>query len=188
MRFPELVRLAPALAFLACVAAPGDAASSPPVSGEGVVVTGYDPEAGSETTRAFKPVYARAVRTASPERVWLLLSEQDASKLEWAGSSERIDVLQKWCKSEKAAYVLFELGAEGAPELVHECSGAAVNTAMISNINGLASVVPTYDAFGPERLRGTVRSGKGSCGNGVYCEVTGDYAFDVALETAKPAD
>jgi hypothetical protein len=186
MRSLDPARFACTLAFLACVASPCATAASPPVSGEGVVITGYDADF-NETTRVFKPTHGIAVRTTKPDRVWLLLTERDASMLEWAGSADRIDVLQAWCKSQDAAYVLFELGAEGVPELVHECAGKVVNTAMISSTNGLASVVPTWEAFGPDRLRGGIRSGKGSCGDGVHCEVTGTYTFDVPIASAPSA-
>lgn len=187
MRATKPATLAQICALLVCSAASSNAAPPVPAAGEGILITGFAAD-GSDTTAPFKPTHATAFRTAKPERVWLLLTESDTAKLDWAGSDTRIRVLQTWCKDHKTPYVLFELNLEGTPELVHECSGTGfINTAMISNFNGLASVVPAYDAFERDRIRGSIKTGRGSCGDRKYCDATGSYTFDVAVKDASSA-
>lgn len=165
---------------LRCAIATLSHAGGDTVSGTGRIMTPpfyADPQTYAE----FEPKFAAAVHTATPDRVWLLLADRDASAVNWSGA-DRIKVLEQWCKSEKALWVLYELDTKGTPELVQDCGGTgSVSTGMISTINGLASVAPTWEAFDGKVVRGRIRSGSGFCGDD-YCEHRGDYTVDVSVK------
>jgi hypothetical protein len=81
-------------------------------------------------------------------------------------------------------WVMYELDAAGEPQLAHECGrGGSLSTAMISSINGLASVAPTWDVFDGKLARGRIRSGSGACGDD-YCETRGDYRVETPIVDA----
>ena len=174
-----IVRNALACAFLCATATLAQAAGDT-VSGKGRIMTPpffEDPQTYAE----FEPKFAAAVHTATPDRVWLLLADRDASAVNWSGA-DRVRVLEQWCKAENALWVLYELDAKGVPELVQDCGGTgSVSTGMISNINGLASVAPTWEVFDGKVVRGRIRSGSGYCDDD-YCEQRGDYTVDVAVK------
>ena len=133
--------------------------------------------------KLFEPTHAYATQSGNPARVWLLVTDQDASGVKWRKAANRSEVLRAWCKDEAASFVLFELDKEGVPELVIECGGGGVlGTAMISTINGLASVAPTFEVFDAKRIRGRILSGEGWCGEETYCTKTRDFMVDVEVK------
>lgn len=141
-------------------------------------------EANPAGIKLFEPTQAYATTSRKPDRVWLLVTDQDASGFEWRRAGDRVDVLRAWCKAKAASFVLFEFDAEGVPEMVYECGGSgALGTEMISNINDLASVVPTFEVFDGKRIRGRIVSGKGWCGEDTYCTKTRDFMVDVEVKS-----
>lgn len=129
---------------------------------------------------AFAPEFATAAPQSGTDHVWLLLSDA-APDRGWAAAADPVDALRQWCKADAARWILYELDAKGEPQLAYECGRAgAFSTAMISNINGLASVAPVWEVFDGKRVRGRIRSGSGACGDD-YCEVRGDFHVDVAV-------
>jgi hypothetical protein len=66
-------------------------------------------------------------------------------------------------------------------------ANGGLNTKMLSSANGLDSVVIRFEVRDAKRLKGTLRTGDGSCpgpdGNATYCTPTGDFAFDASLLT-----
>lgn len=132
--------------------------------------------------KLFDPTHAYATRSSKPARAWLLVTDRDASGVNWRKADDRSDVLRAWCKAEAASFVLFEFDLDGVPEMVYECGGSgALGSEMISTINGLASVAPTFEVFDSKRIRGRILSGKGWCGEDEYCTKTRDFMVDVEV-------
>jgi hypothetical protein len=56
---------------------------------------------------------------------------------------------------------------------------------MLSSWNGLESVAVKFETRDSQRLKGTMRTGQGSCpgadGKDAYCTPTGDFEFDAPL-------
>jgi hypothetical protein len=63
-------------------------------------------------------------------------------------------------------------------------ANGAVNTEMQNTANGLESVAVKFQSK-DKRLKGTLKTGQGSCPGPnetqVYCTPTGDYAFDAPI-------
>ena len=110
---------------------------------------------------------------------WLLLTAADPGALAWRTKLPDTDPLLEWCTEQEAAFVLVELNAKGGAELLTQCSAdGARSVSMISEINGLASVVVDAQVNDGTTFKGRVTGGSGYCGDMVYCEQTMDYDFD----------
>jgi hypothetical protein len=132
--------------------------------------------------KLFEPTHVYATRSTRPKRVWLLITDQDASGVEWRRDVGRIDVLRAWCKAEAASFVLFEFRDSGVAEGVQECGGSgAIRSQLVSVTNGLPSVSPTFEVFDGERIRGRIVTGEGWCGEQTYCTRTRDFRVDVEV-------
>lgn len=133
--------------------------------------------------KLFEPTHVYATRSRKPDRVWLLITDRDASSVKWRKDDDRSGVLRDWCKAEAASFVLFEFDSSGVPEMAYECGGGgALGMEMISVTNGLSSVAPAFEIFDGKRIRGRILSGKGWCGEGEYCEKTRDFMVDVEVQ------
>ncbi len=133
--------------------------------------------------KLFEPTNAYATQSSDPARVWLLVTDRDASTVKWRKAADRSEVLRAWCKAEAASFVLFELDREGVPEQVFECGGSgALGAEMISTINDLTSVAATFEVFDGKRIRGRILSGEGWCGEATYCTKSRDFRVDVEVK------
>jgi len=92
-----------------------------------------------------------------------------------------------WCKAEQTPFVALKLDAEWKVDLYFLCpANGGLNTEMLSSWNGLESVVVNFEQRDEKRLKGSWKTGSGSCpdasGSGqAYCTPTGDYTFDTPL-------
>ncbi len=132
--------------------------------------------------KVFDPTHVYATRSSEPARIWILVTDRDASAVEWRKAADRSDVLRAWCETDSASFLLFELDTKGVPEMMYSCGGSgALSTAMISTWNGLASVSPTFEELGDKHIRGRILMGSGWCGDDTYCEKNGDLMFEVEV-------
>lgn len=104
----------------------------------------------------------------------------------WASAKDRAEARRVWCEKEKASFVALKLDAAWNVDLYFLCpANGAVSTEMLSTWNGLDSVAVRFEVRDEKRLKGTLRTGSGSCpgadGGQTYCTPTGDYAFDASL-------
>jgi hypothetical protein len=112
-----------------------------------------------------------------------VLTDKTPPLKDWAGAKDRAEARQIWCGKEKASFVALKLDAKMAVDLYFLCpADGVINTEMLSSWNGLESVVVKFETRDAKRLKGTLRSGQGSCpgadGKDAYCTPTGDFAFD----------
>ena len=169
-------------AALFAAAQGASAADAGIAKGEGTMSLEAIGEADAAPFR-FAPKHSFVQRSGkgAQRQTWLLLTDHDPGALKWRAARPDVDTLRTWCGAGKAAFVLVELDAEGKPELLTQCpANGTLGIAMISVINGLASVVVEIENDDGKRLKGRVMTGNGYC-NDAYCEKTGDYVFDAAL-------
>lgn len=150
-------------------------------SGKGTIDSGGQPV-------AFAPRFAWACAEGKGAKrsTWIVLTEKEPPAEKWAAAKDRPEARRRWCEKEKASFVAVKLDAAWKVDLYFLCpANGAVNTEMLSTWNGLDSVVLTFDNGDPRRLKGTLRTGAGSCpgpdGTPAYCTPTGDYAFEAPL-------
>ncbi len=181
--FVKCIAVVSTLCAVLCGASmPAIAAEGSSVKGDGVMVkiTGMDVE--PERFR-FAPKYSFVQRTGKADRqtTWLLLTDKDPGSLKWRGARPDVDALQRWCGESAAAFLLVELDSDGSPELKTECAGdRSLSVAMISVINGLATVAVSIESDDGARLKGSMVVGSGYC-DGEYCDKQGQYIFDAPV-------
>ena len=144
--------------------------------------------ARGEETVAFSPRFAFAYTegTGANKSTWLVLSEKDPPLKAWSAVKDRAEARRLWCEKEKTPFAALKLDAEMKVDLYFTCpANGGLNTEMLSTTTGLDNVAPKFDAKGGPRLRGTLKTGTGSCpapgGGATYCAQTGDYSFDAPL-------
>lgn len=162
-------------------------------SGSGTIdrlVPGKTPAAVDVVTEKvkFSPRYSHAYteKADGTTFTWVVLTEKEPPLKEWASAKDRAETRRVWCGKEKASFVAVKLDAKMAVDLYFLCpANGLVNTEMLSSANGLDSVAVKLDKGDGKRLKGTLRTGQGSCsgtnGANAYCTQTGDFAFDAPL-------
>ena len=144
---------------------------------------------GTDTV-AFAPRYAFAYaeRTGPKTFTWIVLTEKQPPLGAWSAAKDRAEARRTWCEKEKTPFVAVKLDSDWKVDLYFLCpANGSVNIEMLNTMNGLESVVVKFDARDDKRLKGTLRTGQGSCpgppdGTGqAYCEPTGDYTFDAPM-------
>jgi hypothetical protein len=130
--------------------------------------------------------YAYAESAAGKRFTWIVLTEKEPPAATWSAAKDPAEARRLWCEREKSAFVAVKLDADWKVDLYFLCpANGGLNTEMVSSFNGLDSVVVKFDVRDKQRLKGSLRTGTGSCpgSKGVlgYCTLTGDYAFDVSL-------
>lgn len=170
-----------ALAFCCAVGSLG-AQEVGSASGKGRIDSG-----GGELV-GFSPRYSYAYSegTGVKRFIWVVLTEKEPPLKAWASAKDRAEARRLWCEKKKASFVALKLDAAWNVDLYFLCpANGAVNTEMLSSWNGLDSVVVKFGVRDNKRLKGTLRTGNGSCpgkdGDQAYCTPTGDYAFDALL-------
>lgn len=154
-------------------------------AGEGKIDKSFTNESTGEissTQLAFSPHYAFAYADKSNAN-WLVLSENKPPLQEWLASSDPVEARRIWCEREKTPFVAVKFESGWGVDLFFQCpADGSINTAMVSTINGLASVVVDFSDRSATHLKGTLKAGEGNCpdlsGKDMYCNPTGDFSFD----------
>lgn len=156
-------------------------------SGKGTMQRIVDPRTGQSEQMSFQPRYSFAYPEVANGKkyTWIVLSDKEPPLKAWAAAKDRAEARRLWCEKEKASFAAVKLDADWKVDLYFTCPGnGAVSTEMLSTWNGLDSVVIGFDVRDAKKLKGTLRTGSGACGDGektTYCEATGDYTFDAPL-------
>jgi hypothetical protein len=145
--------------------------------------------AGSNTEQvSFSPRYSYAYSEGSgaARSTWIVLTEKEPPVKAWAVARDRAEARRSWCGSEKTPFVAVKLDSKWAVDLYFLCpADGNVNTEMLSSWNGLDSVIVKLEQQDAKRLKGTLRTGQGSCpgpnGTQAYCKPTGDFTFEAPL-------
>lgn len=174
---------------LACCVWAGDlqAQEVGSAGGKGTIERIVEPRTGKSEQVTFQPRYSYAYsETAAGKKfTWIVLTEKEPPLKSWTAAKDRAEARRLWCGAEKTSFAAVKLDADWKVDLYFLCPGnGAVNTEMLSTWNGLDSVVVGFDVRDGKRLKGTLRTGSGACGDQesqAYCEATGDYTFDAPL-------
>ena len=136
----------------------------------------------------FSPRYsfAYAEGSGASKSTWLVLTDKEPPVKDWSGVKDRAEARRLWCGKEKASFVALKMDAKMAVDLYFLCpANGSINTEMLSSWNGLESVVVKFENRDAKRLKGTMRTGQGSCpgpdGKDAYCTPTGDFTFDAPM-------
>ncbi|MEO8432558.1 MAG: hypothetical protein ABI592_13680 [Acidobacteriota bacterium] len=136
---------------------------------------------------SFSPRFSFAFREkkATETSTWIVFTEKQPPVKE-ALASNRLETLRLWCGKEKSSFIAMSLDGKMAPQSYFLCAGDARITSEGVNVaNGLASIVVKFQTQTANRLKGTLRTGQGSCsqpdGPPRYCEDTGDFTFDAPI-------
>lgn len=117
--------------------------------------------------------------------IWIVLTEKQPPLRSWLATEDRLEALHSWCGKEKAAFIAVSLDQKMEVDFYCECPGNGRVTSGISVANGLPSVVLKLQTRDARRLKGTLRTGQGSCPRPndaqAYCKPTGDFAFDAPV-------
>ena len=155
--------------------------------GKGKIERIVDPRTGQTEWVEFQPRHSYAYSEVAAEKkfTWIVLIEKEPPAKDWAAAKDRAEARRLWCEKEKTSFVAVKLDAEWKVDLYFLCPGnGAVSTEMLNTANGLDSVVVEFEVRDAKRLKGTLRTGQGACGDDesmTYCEATGDYTFDAPL-------
>jgi len=184
-------RISAGVLMLSLVVSPLAAQELGTAAGKGTIERLVPGQAGAEPKReqvAFSPrfAYAYSEGSGASRSIWIVLTERQPPVKARAAARDRAEALASWCGTEKASFVAVKLDAKWAVDLYFHCPGdGAVSTEMLSTWNGLASVDVTLQLHDEHHLKGTLRTGQGSCpgadGKQAYCTQTGDFTFDAPL-------
>ncbi|MEA2563347.1 MAG: hypothetical protein QOH06_4851 [Acidobacteriota bacterium] len=156
-------------------------------SGKGMIERIVEPKTGKSEQVTFQPRYSFAYpeSTGAEKFTWIVLTEKEPPLKSWAAAKDRAEARRLWCGTEKTPFVAVKLDADWKVDLYFLCpANGWVNTEMVNTANGLDSVVVELEVRDAKRLKGTLRTGQGACGDTesmTYCEATGDYTFDAPL-------
>lgn len=165
-------------------------------TGKGTIERIVEPRTGKSEQVEFLPRHSYAYSETVAERkfTWIVLTEKEPPLKDWAAAKDRAEARRLWCGTEKTSFVAVKLDADWKVDLYFLCpANGWVNTEMVNTANGLDSVVVEFEVRDGKKLKGTLRTGQGSCGSfesdgegggtetQTYCEATGDYTFDAPL-------
>ena len=133
-----------------------------------------------------KHTFAYAETSNGEKSTWLVLTEKEPPVKAWMAAKDREEARRSWCEKEKTPFVAVKLDHDMNVDLYFLCpANGGVNTEMVSSWNGLQSVEMRWELRGNPRLKGSFKTGNGSCpdasGKPAYCTPTGDYTFDAVL-------
>jgi hypothetical protein len=179
-----------AIITLACCFATGSLGAQElgSASGKGTIERLVPSASDSSELVAFSPRYSYAYSegVGAQRFTWIVLTEKKPPVKSWVDAKDPAEARRLWCGKEKTSFVAVKLDAAWNVDLYFLCpSNGAVNTEMLSTMNGLDSIVVKFEVRDDKRLKGTLRTGTGSCpgadGGQAYCTPTGDYAFESFL-------
>ena len=132
----------------------------------------------------FSCVYREGKGAAA--ETWIVLTEKQPPVKDWLAAEDRLEKLRLWCGKEKASFVAVNLDEKMAVDGAFLCpANGRVTSEGLNTANGLESIVLKFQTRDAKRLKGTLRTGQGSCpgpnGTQVYCKPTGDFAFDAPV-------
>lgn len=180
-----------ALAVTLCLPAfPSVAQETGTASGKGAMdrsVPGKTAAAADVAYEAvsFSPRFSFASREGkdATAATWIVLTEKQPPIKDWLHAQDQLETLRLWCGKEKASFVAMKLDEKMAVDFYFLCpADGRVTSEGLNVANGLESIVLKFQTRDAKRLKGTLRTGQGSCpgpnGTQVYCKPTGDFAFD----------
>lgn len=174
------------MTMVLCVSGKAMAAGS--ATGKGTIERLVPSAPGQSEMVSFSPRYSYAYSEGAGAKrfTWIVLTEKETPVKTWSVAKDPAEARRLWCEKEKTSFVAVKLDAEWKVDLYFLCpANGAVNTEMLNTWNGLDSVLVKFDNRNDKRLKGTLRTGTGSCpradGTATYCTPTGDYAFDAFL-------
>lgn len=147
-----------------------------------------DPNAQSEWVD-FLPnhVYAYRETTAGKKFTWIVFTSVVPPLAEWLAAPDGNETRRTWCGKNKSPFVAVQLDDKWELFAFYSCAGdGGLVTEMLSRWNAMESVAFKFDVRDGKRIKGTMRTGKGSCpadnkGGEKYCQPTGRYVFDAPV-------
>ena len=136
---------------------------------------------------SFSPRFSCAYRDGKGDdaATWIVLTEKQPPLKSWLATEDRLEALHSWCGKEKASFIAISLDQKMEVDFYCECPGNGSVTSGMSVANGLPSVVLKLQTRDARRLKGTLRTGQGSCPRPndpqAYCKPTGDFALDAPV-------
>jgi len=136
---------------------------------------------------SFSPRFSCAYRDGKGDdaETWIVLTEKQPPLKSWLAAEDRLEALHRWCGKEKASFIAVSLDQKMEVDFYCECPGDGSVTSGMSVANGLPSVVLKLQTRDARRLKGTLRTGQGSCPRPndpqAYCKPTGDFALDAPV-------
>ena len=146
------------------------------------------PSGDAETVPVpFAPRFSYAYREGQGKNAftWIVLTEKQPPLKEWLAAKDPAGDRQTWCAKDKASFTAVKLDAQMKMDLYYLCpADGSTNIEMQNTMNGLESVADKIEST-DKRLKGTLKTGQGSCPGPnetqVYCTPTGDYTFDAPI-------
>ena len=149
--------------------------------------TAVSVEAGYEVV-GFSPQFSWASREGkgATAATWIVLTEKQPPLKAWLAAKDKLETLRLWCGKEKASFVALKLDEKMEVDYYFLCpADGRISTEGLNTANGLASIVLKLQTRDAKRLKGTLRTGQGSCpgpnDTQIYCKPTGDFAFDAPV-------
>jgi hypothetical protein len=146
------------------------------------------PTAEVYETVSFSPHFSCAFREGqgATAATWIVLTEKQPPLKEWLAAAEKLEALHLWCGKEKASFAAVSLDEKMDVDFYFLCpANGRVSSQGLNVANGLESIVLKFQTRDARHLKGTLRTGEGSCpgpnGTQVYCKPTGDFAFDAPV-------
>ena len=178
-------------ALLLCATVPLAAQDPGTAGGKGTIdrLTGKTTPSGDNEREAvpFAPRFSYAYREGKGKQAstWVVLTEKQPPLKEWLAAKDPAAARETWCGKEKTPFTAVKLDAQMKMDLYFLCpANGVVNIEMQNTMNGLESVAVKLEST-DQRLKGTLKTGQGSCPGPnetqVYCTPSGDYTFDAPI-------
>lgn len=139
-------------------------------------------------TVSFSPRFSFAYNEGkdATASTWIVLTEKQPPLKDWLTATDRLDAFRLWCGKQKSSFVAVSLDDKMAVDYYFLCPGdGRVTSEGLNSANGLESIVLKFQTRDDKRLKGTLRTGQGSCpgpnNTQVYCKPTGDFTFDAPV-------
>lgn len=136
----------------------------------------------------FSPRFSCAYHdgTGADAATWIVLTEKQPPLKSWLAAEDRLEALHAWCRKEKAAFIAMSLDKQMGVDSYFLCpADGRVTSEGVNVANGVPSIVLTLQTRDAGHLKGTLRTGQGSCPRPddaqAYCKRTGDFAFDAPV-------
>lgn len=137
---------------------------------------------------SFSPRFSCAYRDGKGDdaEIWIVFTEKQPPLKSWLAAADRLEALHSWCGKEKASFIAMSLDKKMEVDSYFLCpANGRVTSEGVNVANGLPSIVLTLQTRDARRLKGTLRTGEGSCPRPndpqAYCKPTGDFAFDAPV-------
>ena len=126
--------------------------------------------------------YTFSENAGGKKYTWIVLTEKEPQVKAWAAAKDPHEAWRLWCGKEKTPVAAVQLDPDWKVNQYVLCpADGGEKIEMLSTMNGLASVAIKFQVRNDKQLKGTLRTGEGSCGDMKYCTETGNYAFDAVV-------